>query len=80
MYKLRKVLYRLKQCPRAWNERLSQFLVENGYSRGDVDKTLFVKKSEKNFVVVQIYVDDIAFGGMPQKMVDLYVKQMKKNF
>jgi len=30
VYKLDKALYRLKQAPRAWYERLSKFLLEHG--------------------------------------------------
>ena len=46
VYKLRKALYGLKQAPCAWYERLTEFLVQNGYPRGGVDKTLFVKKEK----------------------------------
>ncbi|KFK33801.1 hypothetical protein AALP_AA5G062200 [Arabis alpina] len=44
VYKLKKALYGLKQAPRAWYERLTGFLVEQGYSRGSIDKTLFILK------------------------------------
>ena len=37
VYKLKKALYRLKQVPRAWYERLSKYLVRKGYSRGGAD-------------------------------------------
>ena len=48
--------------PPAWYERLTQFLVQNGYTRGGVDNTLFVKKENGNLMIAQIYVDDIVFG------------------
>ena len=47
VYKLNKALYGLKQAPRAWYERLSKFLIENGFKRGNVDTTLFIKKKIK---------------------------------
>src|SRR4030066_1049797 len=31
-------------------------------------------------MVAQIYVDDIVFGGMSSKMVELFVKQMQSEF
>jgi len=34
VFKLNKVLYGLKQAPRAWYERLSNFLLKNGFRRG----------------------------------------------
>ena len=43
VFKLNKALYGLKQAPRAWYERLSSFLLENGFERGKVDKPLFHK-------------------------------------
>jgi len=44
VYKLKKVLYGLKQDPRQWYERLSSFLLSHQYERGKIDKTLFIKK------------------------------------
>jgi hypothetical protein len=55
-------LYGLKQAPRAWYERLTQFLLSHDYERGSVDKTLFIKHIKSDFIIAQIYVDDIVFG------------------
>ncbi|GJS23854.1 putative ribonuclease H-like domain-containing protein, partial [Tanacetum coccineum] len=44
VYKVEKALYGLHQAPRAWYETLSTYLLENGYRRGTIDKTLFIKK------------------------------------
>nr|GEZ14200.1 hypothetical protein [Tanacetum cinerariifolium] len=44
VYKVEKALYGLHQTPRAWYETLSTYLLENGYRRGTIDKTLFIKK------------------------------------
>ncbi|GJR29174.1 putative ribonuclease H-like domain-containing protein, partial [Tanacetum coccineum] len=46
VYKVEKVLYGLHQAPRAWYETLSTYLLENGYRRGTIDKTLFIKKDK----------------------------------
>ena len=62
VFKLSKALYRLKQAPRAWYERLSDFLIENSFRRDIVDTTLFTKQSSNDLLIVQIYVDDIIFG------------------
>ena len=60
VYKLKKALYGLKQSPRY--ERLSSFLIEQSFIRGQVDKTLFIKKVNSELLIVQIYVDGIIFG------------------
>ncbi|GJW54064.1 putative ribonuclease H-like domain-containing protein [Tanacetum coccineum] len=46
VYKVEKALYGLHQAPRAWYETLSTYLIENGFRRGTIDKTLFIKKDK----------------------------------
>nr|GFB72414.1 Gag-Pol polyprotein [Tanacetum cinerariifolium] len=59
VYRLKKALYGLKQAPRAWYDTLSRFLLDNNFSKGAVDPTLFTRKIGKHILLVQIYVDDI---------------------
>ncbi|GKF29136.1 putative ribonuclease H-like domain-containing protein, partial [Tanacetum coccineum] len=63
VYKVEKALYGLHQAPRAWYETLSTYLLENGFRRGLIDKTLFIKKSKKKengiFISQDKYVADI---------------------
>ncbi|CAM8948224.1 unnamed protein product [Rhodiola kirilowii] len=80
VYCLKKALYGLKQAPRAWYERLTVFLVDHGYVQGGVDKTLLVKHTSSDFIIAQIYVDDIVFGSSAQKLVDQFVEQMQQEF
>ena len=70
VYILDKALYGLKQAPRAWYDRLAQFLLANGYTRGAIDKTLFLKVSKGETLIVQVYVDDIIFGSTNPALVD----------
>ncbi|GJZ96560.1 putative ribonuclease H-like domain-containing protein [Tanacetum coccineum] len=46
VYKVEKALYGLHQAPRALYETLSTYLIENGFRRGTIDKTLFIKKDK----------------------------------
>ncbi|GJR66727.1 ribonuclease H-like domain-containing protein [Tanacetum coccineum] len=41
-----KALYGLHQAPKAWYKTLSTYLLENGFRRGTIDKTLFIKKDK----------------------------------
>ena len=68
VYKLDKALYGLKQAPRAWYETLSKFLLENHFTRGTIDKTLFYRKVKYDLLLVQIYVDDIIFGSTNENL------------
>ncbi|GKD46441.1 putative ribonuclease H-like domain-containing protein [Tanacetum coccineum] len=62
VYKVEKALYGLHQAPRAWYETLSTYLLDNGFQRGQIDKTLFIKRVKGDILLVQVYVDDIIFG------------------
>ena len=80
VYKLDKALYGLHQAPRAWYETLSQHLLQNGFTRGQVDSTLFIKKSKDDLLLVQIYVDDIIFGSTNEDLCKDFEKIMKSKF
>lgn len=68
VFKLNKALYGLKQNPRAWYECLSAFLIQNDFTRGKIDTTLFRKYINYDFIIVQIYVDDIIFHATSEKL------------
>nr|GEV75429.1 hypothetical protein [Tanacetum cinerariifolium] len=45
--KAEKTLYGLHQAPRAWYETLSTYLLDNGFQRGKIDKTFFIKRHKE---------------------------------
>nr|GEY78535.1 hypothetical protein [Tanacetum cinerariifolium] len=53
VYKVVKALYGLHQAPRAWYETLANYLQENGFQRGKIDQTLFIKKQKGYILLVQ---------------------------
>ncbi|GJV88589.1 putative ribonuclease H-like domain-containing protein [Tanacetum coccineum] len=71
VYKVEKALYGLHQAPRAWYETLSTYLLDNGFQRGKIDKTLFIKRDKSDILLVQVYADDIIFGSTRKKMPDI---------
>ena len=48
--RLKKALYGLRQAPRAWYDRFTQYLLDRGFKRGYVDQTLFVKNDKIIFL------------------------------
>ncbi|GJY16986.1 putative ribonuclease H-like domain-containing protein [Tanacetum coccineum] len=80
VYKVEKALYGLHQAPRAWYETLSTYLLENGFQRGQIDKTLFIKRDQGDILIVQVYVDDIIFGSTKKKLCIKFEKMMHKKF
>ncbi|GKG08748.1 putative ribonuclease H-like domain-containing protein [Tanacetum coccineum] len=56
VYKVEKALYGLHQAPRPWYETLSTYLLDNGFQRGKIVKTLFIKRDKGDILLVQVYV------------------------
>nr|GEX74168.1 hypothetical protein [Tanacetum cinerariifolium] len=54
VYKVKKAMYRLHQAPRAWYGTLSKYLLDNGFQRGTIDQTLFIRNHKGEFLLVQM--------------------------
>ncbi|GJR25250.1 putative reverse transcriptase domain-containing protein [Tanacetum coccineum] len=67
-------------APRAWYETLSTYLLDNGFQRGKIDKTLFIKRVKGDILLVQVYVDDIIFGSTKKSLCTEFEKLMHKKF
>jgi len=80
LYKLKKALYGLKQAPRAWYERLTTYLLAKGFTTGQADRTLFIRKQGTHKLIAQIYVDDIIFGATLDSLAHEFSEEMKKEF
>ncbi|KAG7559470.1 Reverse transcriptase RNA-dependent DNA polymerase [Arabidopsis thaliana x Arabidopsis arenosa] len=58
--RLNKSLYGLKQNGRMWYNRLSEYLIREGYKNDPISSCIFIKKySNKGFVIIAVYVDDL---------------------
>ncbi|GJS55670.1 retrovirus-related pol polyprotein from transposon TNT 1-94 [Tanacetum coccineum] len=80
VYRPKKALYGLKQAPQAWYDTLLRFLLDNKFSKGAVDPTLFTRKTVKHILLVQIYVDDIIFASIDPKACDIFSNEMSSKF
>ncbi|GJW89233.1 putative ribonuclease H-like domain-containing protein [Tanacetum coccineum] len=80
VYKLVKALYGLHQAPRAWYETLSNYVLGNGFKRGKIDQTLFIKKQKGDILLVHVYVDDIIFGSTNKELCTGFEKLIKDKF
>jgi hypothetical protein len=66
--------------PHAWYARLKTFLLDHGYVMESIDKTLFTLKHGNDFLLVQIYVDDIIFNSSSYVLVSSFQEMMKNEF
>ncbi|GJV44984.1 retrovirus-related pol polyprotein from transposon TNT 1-94 [Tanacetum coccineum] len=48
--------------------------------RGNIDKTLFIRRDKGDILLVQVYVDDIIFGSTKKSLCTEFEKMMHKKF
>jgi hypothetical protein len=73
-------LYGLKQAPRAWYSRLDKYLQPAGFRKGSADNNLYIKVSQGNILLIEIYVDDIIFGSDDDRLSHKFAKDMQNEF
>jgi hypothetical protein len=57
--RMNKLLYGLKQVPRAWYSRFAAYLLSLGYVEAKSDTSLFVFRRGYDMIYLLLYVDDI---------------------
>nr|GEZ61477.1 hypothetical protein [Tanacetum cinerariifolium] len=67
-------------APRAWYGTLSKYLLDNGFQRSTFDQTLFNRKHRGDFLLVQVYVDDIIFGSSNPQLCREFEALMHEKF
>ncbi|GJS70533.1 putative ribonuclease H-like domain-containing protein [Tanacetum coccineum] len=79
VYKVEKALYGLHQAPRAWYETLLTYLLDNGFKRGKIDKTLFIKRHKGDILLMSSMGELTFFLGLQvqQKKDGIFISQDK---
>ena len=78
--KLKKALYGLKQAPKSSYSRMDKYLQQAGFRKGSADNNLYIKVSEGNILLIDVYVDDIIFGSDDDRLSQKFAKDMKNEF
>jgi len=80
VYRLKKILYRLKQALRAWSDKIGQYFVTSGFQTSNANFSLYVKKTNHGIVVIVIYVDDLIITGDSDVDISDLKKLLKQKF
>nr|GEX83688.1 putative ribonuclease H-like domain-containing protein [Tanacetum cinerariifolium] len=80
VYKVEKALYGLHQAPKAWYETMAKYLLDNGFHRGKIDQTIFIKRQKEDIMLVQVYIDDIIFGSTKKVLYTEFEKLIHDKF
>ena len=57
--KLKKTLYGLKQSPRMWNQKIDQYLINQGFIRLQADHSIYIRQMDRSLAIIALYVDDL---------------------
>nr|GEW50486.1 hypothetical protein [Tanacetum cinerariifolium] len=80
LYKVEKAMYGLHQAPRAGYGTLSKYLLKNGFQRGTIHQTLFIRRQRGDFILIQVYVYDIIFGSSNPQLCREFEALMHEKF
>ena len=54
-----------------WHEKFDSVMMTNGFKINECDKCVYVKNTERGFVIIYIYVDDILIMGSNNESLKL---------
>ena len=62
-----------------WYNHLSEYLLKKGYKNDPICPCIFIKRSESEFVIIAVYVDDLNIIGTHKEILE-GVECLKKEF
>ena len=62
-----------------WYNRLSEYILKEGYVNNPICPCVFIKKSETGFAIIAVYVDDLNLVGTPEELTKT-AEYLKKEF
>jgi hypothetical protein len=76
--RMKKSLHGLNQAPRAWYSRLDKYLQQQGFKRGVANNNRYIETYNENMLTIVVYVDDIIFGSIDDRMSQNFTEEMQK--
>lgn len=70
-----KSLYGLKQARKAWNSKLTSYLLAIGFTASMSDTSLFMKTDNTNIIILLLYGDNIILTGSSVTRIQLVVQE-----
>ncbi|KAG5883726.1 hypothetical protein JTB14_024227 [Gonioctena quinquepunctata] len=78
--KLHRSLHGLKQAPRCWNQRFSDYFQRLNFKKSVADPCLYIKKDGGNMLLLALYVDDGLLASTSETMKDTFIHSLQREF
>ena len=77
--KFQRSLYGLKRSGRMWYNRLSHYLLEEGYVNNSICPCVFIKKTKNGLTIIAVFVDDLNLIETSKELIKT-TNYLKKEF
>jgi len=78
--KINRALYSLKQAPKAWYDRIDQWLQKQDLTRSSNDPNLYFKRTNGKLKILLLYVDDLLITGDDTEGISELKQQLQSEF
>ena len=78
--RLRKSIYGLKQASRQWHSKLTSALLANGFTQSQADHSMFIKQTDRGFITLLVYVDDVLLASDNMEMINSTKEYLHDSF
>ncbi len=77
---LRKSMYGTRQANRQWHQRISGWMGSHDCMAVNNEKTMFMKWEGSDFIMHELFVDDMAHASTSREMIKKFMKEYSKDF
>jgi hypothetical protein len=78
--KLKRSIYGLKQSARAWNTKINDIMLKEGFARSKADQCLYTKFKDNKWMYVLVYVDDLIVVHVDDEVIAEFGEILNQNF
>ena len=80
VYRVVKLLYRLKQAGRTWNTVLNDFLTTRGYQQLNTDHCTYMHTTGYDFMILAVHIDNMAILAPNRQIMDTAKQEISSKF
>ena len=80
VFRLKKAIYGTKQAARRWHTKISTWMEDNGYPAVNSEKTIFMTRVGKDFIMHGLFVDDIKSIPTKKALLDEFLAKYSRAF